>query len=152
MSLKLMGCVVFAVLMAAGACAVFAEGTAPQDALQKTLEAEEAKLLKAIETRDRPAIANMLADQVLAVTVDRGRKTTADHIASIASLSVKDYQMSEAKTIQVSPDVAILSFKLSWTVDGGGNPARMTVYATVVWKQVDGQWRSLFYQETPVAT
>jgi ketosteroid isomerase-like protein len=148
---KTVGSVTFALLTAAVAWEVVAQGTSSQGQLQETLLAQETKLLNAIEAKDRPALDKLLADQVLGVTVDRGRRTTAAHIASLDSLSVKNYQISEPKAIRVSPDVAILSFKLSWTSTAGGKPTATTVYATVVWKQVDGQWRSVFYQETPIA-
>ncbi len=144
-------CMVFTSLVAATACVALAQGITSQDKLQESLVAQETKVLNAIEMQDRAALAELLHDQVMSISVERGRQMTADQIADLASVSVKDMRMGEAKTIQVTPDVAILSFKLSWTSDDGQEkPATTTVYATIVWKQVNGQWRSVFYQETPV--
>jgi uncharacterized protein (TIGR02246 family) len=143
-------CMVFAFLVAATARVASAQGITSQDKLQDTLMVQETKLLYAIESKDRAALAELLHDQVMSVSVERGRRMTAEHIADLASVSFTDVEMSDAKTIRVTPDVAILSFKLSWTAnDGHEQPATTTVYATAVWKQVDGQWRSVFYQETP---
>lgn len=115
MLLKTAGCVTFAVLMAGGAWVALAQTTASQDELQqselqKVLMAQETQVLHAIEAQDRPALAKLLGDQVMAVTVARGRKMTADHIAAIASLPLKNYEISEVKTIPVTRDVTIFNF------------------------------------------
>lgn len=154
MLLRITGCVVVAVLVAGSAWVAFAQPTDSQDkqdGLLKKFMAEETQVMDAIEAHDRPALAKLLSDQVMAVTVARGRKTTADHLDAIASLPLKDFEITEVKTIPVTRDVAIFNFKLSWTDSGAETPAKTVVYATVVWKQIDGQWRSIFYQETPIA-
>lgn len=148
---KVAGCVTVAVLMAPGELTVVGQTTTSQDNLQKTLVAHETELLKAIEARNRPEIAKLLADQVMSITVERGRQTMEDQITTLASLRVTNCEMSEAKTIQVTPDVAVLTYKFSWNDVGSEKPAAKSKYSTIVFKHVNGKWSPVFYQETPVA-
>jgi hypothetical protein len=123
---------------------------AAQDRLQEALLAQETKLIDAINKKDKAAIATLLSDEIMSVTSARGVQTSQEIIAALEKLSFSSYTISEAKAISVSPDVAILTYKFSWT-DGNAGEHRATesTYATSVWKRRDGQWRSVFYQETP---
>jgi len=123
---------------------------AAQDNLRDALLAQERNLIDAINKKDKAAIAVLLADEAMSIT-SRGRQTTAEIIADLENLSFTDYTISEVKTIAVSRDAAILTYRFSWTGSVAGQPAATTtVYAASVWKQRDGKWRSVFYQETPL--
>jgi hypothetical protein len=123
---------------------------AAQDKLQDSLLAQERKLIDAVNRKDKAAISELLADEAMSIT-SRGKQTTRDIIQSLEKLSFSKHQISDAKAIPVSPDVAILTYKFSLTGGvTGQTPATTNVYATSVWRQRDGKWRSVFYQETPV--
>jgi uncharacterized protein (TIGR02246 family) len=127
------------------------DGAAQERTLQDALLAQETKLIQAINTKDKAAIADLLADEVMSITASRGRQTGSDIAAGLEEISFTDYKISESKTISVSPDVAILTYKFSWTGGvTGQTQTTTTAYATSVWRQRGGQWRSVFYQETPV--
>ena len=60
------------------------------------------------------------------------------------------YSISEAKLIPVRQDVAILSYKYTWSgVQHGKNIKNATSFATSIWSKRNGKWQSIFYQETP---
>jgi ketosteroid isomerase-like protein len=127
-----------------------AMSAAAQDKLQDTLVAQERKLIDAINRKDTAAISELLADEAMSIT-SRGKQTTKEIIKSLETLSFSKHQISEPKAISVSPDVGILTYKFSWTGGVTGQaPATTAVYATSVWRQRDGKWRSVFYQETPI--
>jgi uncharacterized protein (TIGR02246 family) len=136
-------------LLAIGTPAIAA---AQEIKLQEALLAQEAKLISAIKVKDKAAIAEMLADETTSITASRGRQTTTTEIvAGLEQVSFTDYKISEPKTISLTPDVAILTYRFSWTGGvTGQEPTTTTVYATSVWRQRDGQWRSVLYQETPI--
>jgi uncharacterized protein (TIGR02246 family) len=124
---------------------------AEQSKLQDELLAQEEKLIRAINAKDKTAIAKLLADEAMSITSSRGRQTTEEVIAALERLSFPDHKISEPKAISVTPDVAILTYKFSSTGGAAGQRrTTTTAYATSVWRKRDGQWRSVFYQETPM--
>jgi hypothetical protein len=123
---------------------------AAQDKLQDALLAQERKLIDAINRKDKAAISDLLAEESMSIT-SRGKQTTKDIIQNLEKLSFSKYQISEPKAFSVGPAVAILTYKFSWTGGVSGQATATTnVYATSVWRQRDGKWRSVFYQETPI--
>jgi uncharacterized protein (TIGR02246 family) len=119
--------------------------------LQDELIAQEENLIQAINRKDKATIARLLADEAISITAGRGRQTTKEIVASLAEISFTDYTIMEPRAISVGPDVAILTYKFSWTGGvTGQTPTTTTAYATSVWHQRDGQWRSVLYQETPL--
>ena len=136
-------------LLAIGLLAVsaVAQESAAANELRDALVAQETKLIDAINEKDKAAIGELLADEAMSIT-SRGRHTTKQIIGALDEISFSDYKISDPKAFSVSDDVAILTYTFSWTGDRA--PKTTTVYATSVWKQTDGEWRSVFYQETPV--
>ena len=127
------------------------DAAAQESKIQGVLLAQETKLIRAINMKDKAAIAELLSDEAVSITASRGRQTTTEIVASLEGISFTDHKISEPKTISVTRDVAILTYKFSWTGGTKGQTTTTTAYATSVWRQRDGQWRSVFYQETPIA-
>lgn len=127
-----------------------AQERAVQNELRSTLVAQETKLIDAINEKDKAAIGELLADEAMSIT-SRGRHTTKQIIEALDEISFSDYKIRDAKAFSVSDDVAILTYTFTWTGESAGQSSRTTtVYATSIWKQTGGGWRSVFYQETPV--
>jgi len=125
---------------------------AAQDRLLEALLAQETKLIDAVNKKDKVAIVELLGDESMSITASRGRQTTKEIIDALEGISFSSYKISDAKAISVTPDVAILSYAFSWTSESAVQPpATTTVFATSVWRLRDGQWRSVFYQETPTS-
>jgi uncharacterized protein (TIGR02246 family) len=128
------------------------DAAAEQNKIQDELLAQEEKLIRAINVKDKATIAKLLADEAVSITAGRGRQTTEEIVASLEKISFTDYKISEPRTISATPDVAILTYKFSWTGgESGRKPTTTTAYATSVWRKQGGQWRSILYQETPIA-
>ena len=130
--------------------ALGAEAPAQND-LKVTLLGEETKLIEAIKQKDKATLRQMLAEQVLSITAKRGRQTARETIRDLENMTFDSFHLSDANAIAVAPDVAILTYKYTWTgSDAGQDAETTTAYATAVWKRRDRKWRSIFYQETPV--
>lgn len=136
------GCAVLSLLMAG-----VAQDAMAQVKLQDALLAQERKLIDAINKKDKVAIGEMLANERMSIT-SRGAQTTPEIIRSLETLSFSRHQINDPKTIELGRDAAILTYKFSWTGEGG---QPMSVQATSVWRLINGNWRSVFYQETPLA-
>ena len=132
------------------AVVLFTVDVIAQEKLQATLLSQEEKLIEAINKKDKATIAKLMADEAMSIT-SRGRQTTVEIIRSLEKISFSLYKISDPKTITVSADAAILTYSFSWTGENERKPiATMNVYATSVWRQENGNWRSVFYQETPI--
>lgn len=124
---------------------------APPNPLQKTLLAQESKLIEAIKQQDQATLKTLLAEETFAVTYDGGRQAGQDILRSLEQVTITSYTVTEVKLVQVSPDVGILTYKFRWKGSHGDKQIPLTtVYATSTWALRDGKWRSVFYQETPV--
>jgi ketosteroid isomerase-like protein len=119
--------------------------------LQEALLAQETKLIEAINKKDKASITALLANEAMSIT-SRGRQTTQQIIDALEEISFSGYQIDHPTTFSVSPEVAILTYTFSWTGESAGQaPTATRVYATSVWQRRDRKWRSVFYQETPIA-
>jgi glyoxylase I family protein len=126
---------------------------AAEENVQDELLAQEKKLIAAINKKDSATLRDLLADEIMSITATRGRQTKPEIVAGLERVSFTDYEISDAKTIRVTPDVAILTYNFTWTGGITGRPATTTKsFATSVWQRRDGKWRSVFYQETPRIT
>jgi hypothetical protein len=127
-----------------------AQEAASATKLQSALLAQEKLLIEAIKTKDKPLMAELLAEEAISIT-SRGRQSTREIVDSLEQVSFSDYKISDPKAFAVTRDVAILSYLFSWTGSSAGEaPTTTTVYASSVWRMRDGKWRSVLYQETPM--
>lgn len=129
----------------------FDAGVARQDSLEETLLSQERKIIEAIQQKDTKTLEAMLADEAFAVTPGGGRQSGAQMLESLDEVTLAEYRISEVKSVQVSKDVGILTYKFTWSGSRGGeNVHETTVFATSTWARRDGRWTCVFYQETPV--
>ncbi|WP_197532268.1 nuclear transport factor 2 family protein [Symmachiella macrocystis] len=124
---------------------------APPNPLQKTLLTQESKLIEAIKQQDQATLKMLLSEETFAVTYDGGRQTGQEILRSLEHVTITSYTVTDVKLVQVSPDVGILTYKFRWKGNHGDKKIPLTtVFATSTWALRDGEWRSVFYQETPV--
>lgn len=119
------------------------------DKLTKTLLAREMELVEAIKQQDQPKLKKLLASQVYSVAAS-GRRTTPQLLKVLAKTSLKSYKITGAKAIPASEKVGILSYKVMSSGTENNKPYSLTHYATSVWVLREGEWVSIFYQETPI--
>lgn len=123
-----------------------------QESLQDVLLAREKGLVEAIKQKDQSTLQAMLADEAYSVTVGGGRQTGSQTIDNLKAMTIDSYSISDVKTVKVSDRVGILTYKYTWSGSFKGTPVpKMSVFATSTWALRNGKWRSIFYQETPIA-
>src|SRR5262245_24611848 len=140
-------------LAVASLLVVLLGSAAPKDdaALAETLVKQEKKLIDALQKKDTATLKSMFVDESMAITAYGGRITGEEQLKVLADLELTSYTLTNAKVVAITKDVAILSyvFRMKGKFKGKELPGQ-PVYATSVWALRDGQWRSMFYQETPI--
>lgn len=124
--------------------------TLQNDSLRETILSEEKKVVEAIKQKDTATLKELLAHEVYSVTPDGGRLSGAEKAKSLESFELAAYSISDAQLVEVTDDVAILTYKFTMTVgpDVRDSPTT-TLFATSTWAKRDGRWMAVFYQETP---
>ena len=143
----------FVRVMSAVGCACLLAATVSADDAQLKLElvAQETRLIDALKNKDRQTLEDMLADQFYAIDMKYGRLETPELMAMLDKLTITGYDLSEVKALVITDDVAVLTYKYVWSgTDDGVGIKDATSYATSTWAKRDGQWKSVFYQETPI--
>jgi hypothetical protein len=114
--------------------------------------ATDAQLIR-METRkwDPASLAHpfdlmaMFSDEMLSVEYgadlgDGAQRRTWKEILAYGPLPAWKMQLGEWRAIHASPDVVILSYKVT------GVSVEWKAYATSVWARREGRWRTVFYQ------
>jgi hypothetical protein len=103
------------------------------------LESERAQLSRQNLADDFRYIgeAGMLSQQELIDMVNQGE------------LDVQNYSLSELQVTQPASDVAVLTYTAEVTGMVEGREMAEKVYSSAVFAKQDGQWKRVFYQETP---
>lgn len=128
--------------------ALLGTASAGEPTLTDTLLERETRLLDAIRDKDEAKVNELLGSQVLSVSKS-GRRTTPEVVKLLAATELTSCNITDPQAIVVSDGVAILTYKYSWSGTQDGKPYDdATYFATVVWVHRDGDWRSVFYQET----
>ena len=148
-------------LVAAAATAAPALGQEPRAAgrPERGMQASQAELValekrgwEAWKNKDSAAYRAVLADDA----VSNGRSgvaTVAQMVSSLKDCDVRSYAFDEStvRVTNVAPNVALLTFRATQDATCGGTAAPATVWASSLYVRRGGEWRNVFYQETPAA-
>jgi hypothetical protein len=119
-------------------------------ASQAELLALEKRGWEAWKNKDTTAYRAVLTDD--AVSNGRSGPTSIDQmVAGLKDCEVRSYALDEgsARVKSIAPGVALLTFKATQDATCGGTAAPPTVWASSLYVRRGGQWRNVFYQETP---
>ncbi|MGE0714586.1 MAG: nuclear transport factor 2 family protein [Alphaproteobacteria bacterium] len=137
-----------------GGCAAMpAEAPADRAALQAHLMGLEIASWQYFKDKDVAAMGAYHGDGAMLVFADGSRFTEAEYLAIMPSFDVESFAVDRgsAHTILVSPDVAILMYRASYTAGmKGQRPTTTSVISSSTYVRRGGKWLSVLYQETPV--
>lgn len=120
--------------------------------LRDTLLAHEQKIVEAIRQQDEATLKEMLSEEYFTVTPDGGRQTGTQMFQSLKGVTVSKYDFSDVKVIETSENVGILTYRFSWSGSRDGKDVpTTTTYAISIWALRGGEWKPVFYQETPAS-
>jgi hypothetical protein len=114
------------------------------------LAEQDRRAYEAIKRKDWDAFAAMLADEQLYVTSD-GVYDKAAAVEGLKKLDIKEYTLSDFKTVNAAPDVVIVTFTArgSATYDGKAMPDAAS-RETTAWVKRGDKWLSAFHQDTTI--
>lgn len=71
----------------------------------------------------------------------------ASHLAMIPDADLAAYSLEGFRVIRLSDDAMLVTYEADWT-DSAGETGRVAI--TSGWAIRDGEWRNVFYRETPL--
>ena len=98
--------------------------------------------LKAIPARDTTRIANVLADDFVAILPDGRKVSKAEHLKEVASGSYRptSFSLDDTNARVFGDTVVVTYYQMEEASAGGGHTSTMTAWTDVLAKR-DGQWR-----------
>ena len=119
-------------------------------ASQAELVALEKRGWEAWKNKDSTAYRAVLSEDA----VSNGRSgvaTVAQMVSGLEDCEVRSYAHDEStyRVTNIAPNVALLTFKATQDATCGGTAAPATVWASSLYARRGGEWRNVFYQETP---
>ena len=123
---------------------------AEETLLLKLLLAKEMKLINAIQAKDKATLQEMPARQKYCIEPGKGRLQTEALFDHLDNTELTSFTRTNAKAISVGDRGVILSNRNNWKGAENGKPVKLVSFATFVWDQDDGDWRSVCYEETAV--
>jgi hypothetical protein len=139
---------VMGVALAAAAPAMAEEivETSAQWTLAQTLISHERTAWDVYARRDTAA-ADLLSEDYVEVLDDNALNDRAAHLAMIAEADLAAYSLEGFRVIRLSDDAMLVTYEADWT-DSAGESGRVGI--TSGWAIRDGEWRNVFYRETPL--
>ncbi len=128
----------------------FADMQAQEKAAQKIIVAKEQAMLDAEKGKDTKVILDSLADDFTELGSDGGVYFKSDVAAAVPTVEVKDYKLSDLRFRLLTPDAAILMYRLEVDATVGGQAIPRLHRVSTVWTRKDGQWFARFHQGTPI--
>ena len=112
----------------------------------QTLIANERTAWDVYSRRDTAA-PDLLSGDYVEVLDDNTLNDRSGHLAMIADADLSAYALEGFRVIRLSDDAMIVTYEADWT-DGAGESGRVAISSG--WALRDGEWRNVFYRETPL--
>lgn len=101
--------------------------------------------------KDKKALGDLLADDFIAVSIDReGTRNKQQAISSVEHSVVREYALSSFRMFPLGNEAALLTYEVYVTFPESAAVKGARLYIAEVWLNRDKQWRMLHYQETRV--
>ena len=115
-----------------------------------TLLALEKRVWEAAKKKDADALRRLCTQDYVAILSDGSQLTLNEFCMVFPLFEIQSYSLSDAQVIALGPDAAILLYKAkSETVILGEKEREQTQHSST-WVRRNGEWRNVFYQETPI--
>jgi hypothetical protein len=127
-----------------------AQAKAGNAAVEQTLIDMEKQLWEAWKNKSAEAFGRHLGDNFIIVEqfgVARGKSVVVNQITS-AACDVTSYSLSDTKVDWLTKDMALVTYKADQDATCGGQKIPSPVYAASLWQKKNGQWLSVYHQET----
>jgi RNA polymerase sigma factor (sigma-70 family) len=115
-----------------------------------TLFALERRVWETTKQKDVEGLRKLVAEDYVAIISDGSRLTLEEYCQWLPFFEIKSYSLSDVRMLSPEPDVAILLYKAeSQTIILWETLEEQTQLSST-WVRRKGEWRNVFYQETPI--
>lgn len=139
-----------AAFLALGCGAAVLAQAGSKAAIEKTLIANENKIMDAVAKHDVKTFTDLVAAD--GVSADQtGFMKVADFVKSMDQMKIASQHMMDAQVSWADDKTAIVRY--TWMGSGTyqGQPVPSATYASTIWTERNGKWVAVFHQETPMA-
>jgi hypothetical protein len=119
--------------------------------IEKTLLALKDKALEATKNADGDFYEHYLDDSAIAI-VPFGvfdKKAIVQQMGS-ANSSFNSTHIDDTKAIVLTPDSGLVTYKADFERMQDGKKIPYSVFVTTIYAKIDGEWKGVFYQQTPL--
>lgn len=120
---------------------------AQDDPLAREVLAKERQELDTLKSGDYDQFASLLADDAVFVDV-HGPATKEVVVSNTKEFRLQDYTIENPKSVRVSKDSLMLTYKITESGVSHGHSFSTIVYVSALWSKRRGKWLCLFSQET----
>ena len=119
--------------------------------IQTTLLSLKDKALEATKNADAAFYNNYLADNAIAV-VPFGvfDKKAIVHLMGSGDSPFKSVKIEDTKAVVLTPESGIVTYKATYEILKEGTKNISVVFVTTVYAKINGEWKGVFYQQTPM--
>lgn len=108
----------------------------------------ETEVWQALVDGDAAADERLLSDDFVGV-YPAGFSGREDHVGQLAAgPTVASFELSEARILVISDEVAMLSYRAAYERVGSSGEEE-SMYVSSLWCRRDGRWLNVFSQDTP---
>ena len=141
--------IALAVALVAPAVRLLAQAPADHAAIEKTIVANEQKVMDAFDKKDIATLKTLIADDGVGVDMG-GVNPVAEMYKQLSTMDMKltEQHMSDMRYIWVNATTVVLTY--TWTGKGTmmGQPVPSPAYASTVYTKRGANWLAVFHQET----
>jgi hypothetical protein len=121
------------------------------DNIKELLLSLKDKALEATKSADAEFYQNYLDDSAMAI-VPFGVFDKAAIVQQMGSSNspFKSSKIEDTKAIVLTPESGIVTYKATYNISKEGKNNSFTVFVTTVYAKIKGQWKGVFYQQTPL--
>jgi hypothetical protein len=120
-------------------------------ALQEQILDLEEQFWEAMKTKDAKTAAEMTGDASIiagATGVATISPAIMRQMLAEGNWTLEDYQFADVQVREVSPDAAIIGYKVTEHLTVEDAPIHFTAYDTSMWHRQDGRWTCVLHTES----
>lgn len=138
-------------ITAAAFAALFITSSLAFAATEAEIIAKEKATWDAWKAKDEAAFKKLVAPEFREISSDRIDDLSAA-LASMKSMDLESYSMSDTKAVFPDPDTAVLTYKVTLKGKSKGEAFSATYNAGAVWRKMGGDWKLVFYADADPAS
>lgn len=120
-----------------------------EQSLRELLYRLEERLMQPEVRRSPAELKKLLAEEFVEFGSGGQVYSRQSIIEALSNESAVTFSITDFKAASLSPDVALVTYRALYS--GGEDRPAIHSLRSSIWRQVDGEWRLVFHQGTPIS-